>query len=38
MTDVTPESIFQIASGFMADKHLFVATDCLNSSPTVRRR
>ena len=27
MTDVTPEPIFQVASGFMAAKHLFVATE-----------
>jgi hypothetical protein len=25
--DATPDSIFQIASGFMASKHLFVATE-----------
>ena len=27
MTDVTPEPIFQVASGFMAAKHLFVANE-----------
>ena len=27
MTDITPESIFQVASGFMAAKHLFVANE-----------
>ena len=27
MTDITPESIFQLASGFMAAKHLFVANE-----------
>jgi DNA-binding IclR family transcriptional regulator len=27
MADVTPDSIFQIASGFMAAKHLFVANE-----------
>jgi SAM-dependent methyltransferase len=27
MTDVSPESIFQVASGFMAAKHLFVANE-----------
>ena len=27
MTDVTPDSIFQVASGFMASKHLFVANE-----------
>ncbi len=27
MPDITPESIFQVASGFMAAKHLFVANE-----------
>jgi hypothetical protein len=27
MAEVTPDSIFQIASGFMAAKHLFVANE-----------
>ena len=27
MTNVTPDSIFQVASGFMASKHLFVANE-----------
>src|SRR4051812_42991251 len=27
MTDVTPDPIFQVASGFMAAKHLFVANE-----------
>jgi len=27
MTDITPEPIFQLASGFMAAKHLFVANE-----------
>ena len=27
MADVTPEPIFQVASGFMAAKHLFVANE-----------
>jgi predicted transcriptional regulator len=27
MTEVTPEPIFQVASGFMAAKHLFVANE-----------
>jgi hypothetical protein len=27
MSDMTPESIFQVASGFMAAKHLFVANE-----------
>ncbi len=27
MTDITPEAIFQLASGFMAAKHLFVANE-----------
>ena len=27
MNDVTPDSIFQVASGFMASKHLFVANE-----------
>lgn len=27
MTDVTPEPIFEVASGFMAAKHLFVANE-----------
>ena len=27
MTDVTPESILQVANGFMAAKHLFVANE-----------
>lgn len=38
MTDINPESIFQLASGFMAAKHLFVANeiglfDKLSSGP-----
>ena len=27
MTEVTPEPIFEVASGFMAAKHLFVANE-----------
>jgi hypothetical protein len=27
MTDVTPDLIFQVANGFMAAKHLFVANE-----------
>jgi len=27
MTSVTPDSIFQVASGFMASKHLYVANE-----------
>jgi hypothetical protein len=27
MSDVTPDLIFQVASGFMAAKHLFVANE-----------
>jgi hypothetical protein len=30
MTDITPESIFQLASGFMAAKHLFASAAYLN--------
>lgn len=39
MTTVTPDSIFQVASGFMASKHLFVANEvglfeCLAEGPS----
>ena len=27
MTELTPEPIFEVASGFMAAKHLFVANE-----------
>ncbi len=27
MAEITPESIFQVASGFMAAKHLFIANE-----------
>ena len=27
MTDITPEPIFRVASGFMAAKHLFIANE-----------
>jgi hypothetical protein len=27
MADLTPEPIFQVASGFMAAKHLFIANE-----------
>ena len=27
MTEVTPEPIFQLATGFMAAKHLFIANE-----------
>ncbi len=27
MTDITPDRIFQVASGFLAAKHLFIANE-----------
>jgi hypothetical protein len=34
MTDVTPDGILQVASGFMAAKHLFVANEVWGCSST----